>query len=88
MLKDIPFIKKNYADQIGALNQFIADVYPCLPNSDGKHIRFGGGTALAIYYFQHRLSFDIDLFVTDPQVMNYLSPKHWLEDTTLFNKDS
>lgn len=88
MLKNIDFIKENYTDQIDALNQFITDAYPYLPNNDSKQIRFGGGTALAIYYFQHRLSFDIDLFVTDPQIMNYLSPKHWLEDTTLFNKDS
>ncbi|MDY0120565.1 MAG: hypothetical protein RBR54_01375 [Sulfurimonas sp.] len=31
-----------------------------------------------MYYFQHRLSFDIDLFVTDVQILNYLSPKHFI----------
>jgi predicted nucleotidyltransferase component of viral defense system len=39
----------------------------------------------AIYYFQHRLSFDIDLFVTDIQILNYLSPKHWIDETDKFN---
>ena len=57
-------------------------------NRDNSLIRFGGGTALAIYYFQHRLSFDIDLFATDIQILNYLSPKHWIEETSLFNSSS
>ncbi len=85
MIKNIKFVKENYAEQIDALNGFIIDAYPHLPNKDNSLIRFGGGTALAIYYFQHRLSFDIDLFVTDVQVLNYLSPKHWIEETNLFN---
>ena len=88
MIKNIDFIKANYNDQINALNEFIKDVYPYLPNKDNSLIKFGGGTALAIYYFQHRLSFDIDLFVSDAQVLNYLSPKHWIEDTVAFNGDS
>jgi len=82
------FILKHYSLQFKALNQFMSDAYPLLPNRDNSLIRFGGGTALAIYYYQHRLSFDIDLFVTDFQIMNYLSPKHWLEDTSLFNKNT
>lgn len=79
------FIQEHYSEQIHALNSFIQDVYSYLPNQDHSLIRFGGGTALAIYYFQHRLSFDIDLFVTDVQVLNYLSPKHWIEETNNFN---
>ncbi|MBL0709095.1 MAG: GNAT family N-acetyltransferase [Sulfurimonas sp.] len=88
MINNKEFIKENYSDQINALNEFIKDVFPCLPNRDNSLIRFGGGTALAIYYFQHRLSFDIDLFVTDAQVLNYVSPKHWIEDAVAFNGDS
>ena len=85
MIKNKTFVMEHYQDQIDALEGFIKDAYPYLPNNDNSQIRFGGGTALAIYYFQHRLSFDIDLFVTDVQLMNYLSPKHWLEETNAFN---
>lgn len=79
------FILETYAKQIKALNDLISECKKLLPNNDLSFIRFGGGTALAIYHFQHRKSFDIDLFVTDPQILNYLSPKHWLEDSRLFN---
>jgi len=85
MIKNRAFVVKHYQDQINALEGFIQDAYPYLPNKNNSLIRFGGGTALAIYYFHHRLSFDIDLFVTDVQLMNYLSPKHWLEETDAFN---
>lgn len=78
-------IRDVYGEQIKALNDFMGDCFDILPNKDSSLIRFGGGTALAIYYFQHRRSFDIDLFVTDPQVMGYLSPKHWIEDSKNFN---
>lgn len=85
MKQNVYFLQQHYSEQISALNSFIKDAYPYLPNKDNSLIRFGGGTALAIYYFQHRLSFDIDLFVTDIQVLNYLSPKHWIEETNNFN---
>lgn len=85
MINNIEFLQEHYSEQIHALNSFIKDVYPYLPHQDHSLIRFGGGTALALYYFQHRLSFDIDLFVTDVQVLNYLSPKHWIEETDNFN---
>ena len=84
-MKNIDFLREHYSEQINALNSFIKDVYHFLPHQDHSLIRFGGGTALAMYYFQHRLSFDIDLFVTDVQVLNYLSPKHWIEETANFN---
>ena len=87
MIKNIKFVKENYYEQIDALNSFIKDAFAYLPNQNNSLIRFGGGTALAIYYFQHRLSFDIDLFVTDVQVLNYLSPKHWIEEVNSFNGD-
>jgi len=84
-MKNIEFIKEHYGEQIHALNSFIEDAYSSLPSQDHSTIRFGGGTALALYYFQHRLSFDIDLFVTDVQILNYLSPKHWIDETNKFN---
>lgn len=84
-MKNIEFIHEHYSEQIHALNSFMGDAYKYLPNRDNSTIRFGGGTALAIYYFQHRLSFDIDLFVTDIQILNYLSPKHWIDETNNFN---
>lgn len=87
-MKNIEFLHEHYHDQIQALNHFIADTYQFLPQQDRSLIRFGGGTALAIYYYQHRLSFDIDLFATDVQVLNYLSPKHWIDETNNFNSNS
>lgn len=87
-MQNIDFIKEYYQNQVDAYTAFINDAYPSLPNGDFSTIRFGGGTALAIYYFQHRLSFDIDLFVTDAQIINYLSPKHWLEESKVFNAHS
>lgn len=87
-MKNIEFLHEHYLEQIQALNHFIEDAYKFLPQKDHSLIRFGGGTALAIYYYQHRLSFDIDLFVTDMQVLNYLSPKHWIDETNNFNSSS
>ncbi len=87
MMSKVAFMHEHYVDQIDALKGFISDAFPYLPNKDSSFVRFGGGTALAIYYFQHRLSYDIDLFVTDSQIMSYLSPKHWLEETNDFNTD-
>lgn len=34
---------------------------------------FGGGTALAVFY-EHRISYDIDIFVSDSEVVTALSP--------------
>lgn len=87
-MNNIAFLREHYHDQIQALNHFIADTYQFLPQQDRSLIRFSGGTALAIYYYQHRLSFDIDLFVTDAQVLSYLSPKHWIDETNNFNSSS
>lgn len=41
---------------------------------------FGGGTALMLW-FNHRISLDIDLFFTNAQYLNYLTPR--LNDTAL-----
>lgn len=80
------FIKENYKDQIEALIQF----YPIINNAiksgvPKDFIKFGGGTALAMYYFQHRLSFDIDLFLSNQQSLSFFSPKLWIDDFDFFN---
>ncbi|MEA3523739.1 MAG: nucleotidyl transferase AbiEii/AbiGii toxin family protein, partial [Campylobacterota bacterium] len=77
------FIHENYVEQIKALELFFKDAFPS--TIDRNVIKFGGGTALSIYYFQHRLSFDIDLFLTDQQYLSYFSPKHWIEETNNFD---
>jgi len=41
---------------------------------------------LSIYYYQHRLSFDIDLFILNPQYLAYFSPKLWIEDYESFDQ--
>jgi len=79
----LDFIHGNYDEQIRALELFFKDACPSTINRDV--IKFGGGTALSIYYFQHRLSFDIDLFLIDQQYLSYFSPKHWIEDTGNFD---
>lgn len=35
---------------------------------------FGGGTVL-MFHFQHRISKDIDIFLTDPQLLGFFNPK-------------
>ena len=83
--KDLAFIFNNYNDQIEALNFFFKESgVKGIPSSK---IKFGGGTALAIYYFQHRLSFDIDLFVSDIQYLSFIRPKIWIDDSNSFQTD-
>jgi predicted nucleotidyltransferase component of viral defense system len=80
-------IKRIYKNQIDALNNFFEECGALLPGRDLSLMRFGGGTALAIYYFQHRMSFDVDLFVTDAQVLDCLRPEFWLVDGSRYFKD-
>ncbi|WP_066177197.1 nucleotidyl transferase AbiEii/AbiGii toxin family protein [Arcobacter porcinus] len=78
---NLDFIEEHYKEQIIALSLFFKE-------SGAKHIpsskiRFGGGTALTIYYFQHRLSFDIDLFQIF-SIWIILDQKCGLKNQTLF----
>lgn len=50
-----------------------------------KDLCFGGDTALALYHYQHRPSFDIDLFTHDSVLFESLRPSHWLHRTMLFD---
>ncbi|GAA7703178.1 nucleotidyl transferase AbiEii/AbiGii toxin family protein [Helicobacter pylori] len=84
--KSLSFIKNNFQAQIQALEQF----YPIIKNAlnlglNPSSIKFGGGTALSMYYFQHRLSFDIDLFVNDAQCLGFFSPKLWIDNCSHFD---
>jgi len=46
---------------------------------------FGGGTALSIFYFDHRKSFDIDIFITEIQVFDFLDPKWFIDESEFFD---
>ncbi len=48
--------------------------YKILDNAGIANWTFGGGTALMTYY-QHRRSKDVDIFITDAQLITYLSPR-------------
>ncbi|MDR0579206.1 MAG: nucleotidyl transferase AbiEii/AbiGii toxin family protein [Campylobacteraceae bacterium] len=80
-------IKNIYKYQINALNCFLDECVGLLPNKDMSLLRFGGGTALAIYYFQHRKSYDIDIFTTDPQVLDCIRPRFWLDESKYFKSN-
>lgn len=82
----IKFIKENYSEQIEALIKFYPMINSAIKAGIPKDsVKFGGGTALAMYYFQHRLSFDIDLFLADQQYLSFFSPKLWIDDFDSFN---
>ena len=61
---------KNFEPQIEALNsvyfELIKDIEDKVVLSNWW--AFGGGTALSIFHFQHRKSFDIDIFISEAQV--------------------
>jgi len=80
---------KNFNEQIKTLN----DVYYELikPIEDKSTIKnwwvFGGGTALSIFHFNHRKSFDIDIFITERQLFDFLNPKWFIDESTIFNNN-
>lgn len=83
---DIDFIRKHYKEQIAALNAF----YPAIDAAykagmPHNAISFGGSTALAMYHFQHRSTFDIVLFVKSTKHLSLLSPKRWLDSGSNFH---
>ena len=85
---NVEFVKNDYPKQIHALNQFLPIINDCIQSGVPREsLSFGGGTALAMYYLGHRKSFDIDLFINDPQCFAYFSPKHWIDDNPHIAKD-
>jgi len=82
-INNISFIQEYYSNQIKALELFWGETgAKSIPN---EKLKLGGGTALAIYYFGHRLSFDIDLFVEDVQYLDFIRPKLWIDESDHFN---
>jgi len=72
-----------YLDQIKDLDLFYQESN--IKSIPSDKVKFGGGTALSMYYFQHRLSFDIDLFVEDIQYLDFIRPKLWIDESNSFN---
>lgn len=64
---------------VGAWQDLLAQAYELLDSvsADGVEIpswSLGGGTVL-MFYYAHRLSKDIDIFVPDPQFLGYINPR-------------
>lgn len=79
---------ENYAEQIKAIKAISPILEKILyPHISKDELRFGGGTALAIYYYQHRLSFDLDFFVSDCQYLDLIRPKLWIDDYSSFSSE-
>jgi len=78
---------KNFKPQLEALNSVYFEIIKNIEDkvSLKKWWAFGGGTALSIFHFQHRKSFDIDIFVSEAQLFDFLDPKWYIDDTTVFN---
>jgi predicted nucleotidyltransferase component of viral defense system len=79
---------KNFEKQIDALNKVYYELIQGIENQ--AYLKnwwvFGGGTALAMFHFNHRKSFDIDIFITEAQVFDFLNPKWYIDETTLFEQ--
>jgi predicted nucleotidyltransferase component of viral defense system len=78
---------KNFDIQIATLNSVYYELLePIEKQSSLKNWWiFGGGTALSMFHFQHRKSFDIDIFITESQLFDFLNPKWYIDETTLFD---
>src|SRR3954468_21727452 len=55
--------------ELFSLGKSLMDLLP-----GGAFWSFGGGTSLALRY-DHRVSYDVDLFLADAQLVPYLSPR-------------
>ena len=79
----------NFEQQINTLNSVYYELLaPIEKQSTLKNWWvFGGGTALAMFHFNHRKSFDIDIFVTESQLFDFLNPKWYIDETNLFDSN-
>ncbi|QOG12372.1 nucleotidyl transferase AbiEii/AbiGii toxin family protein [Arcobacter sp. FWKO B] len=41
-----------------------------------------------MFHFQHRKSFDIDIFITESQLFDFLNPKWYIDETLLFDNSN
>lgn len=78
MRKWIGSLEFDFSEQKRAFEYIYEEILQKIPIEAWS---FGGGTALAMFYFNHRKSFDIDIFINDPQYFAYLSPKFYLEES-------
>jgi len=81
---------KNFKIQIDTLNSVYYELLK--PIEEQSSIKnwwvFGGGTALSMFHFNHRKSFDIDIFITESQLFDFLNPKWYIDETTLFDNSN
>lgn len=79
----------NFEQQINTLNRVYYEILvPIEKQSTLKNWWvFGGGTALAMFHFNHRKSFDIDIFITESQLFDFLNPKWYIDETELFDSN-
>jgi predicted nucleotidyltransferase component of viral defense system len=78
---------KNFEKQINTLDDVYYELLKPIENKitlDNWWV-FGGGTALSMFHFNHRKSFDIDIFITERQVFDFLDPKWFIDESELFN---
>ncbi|HUH43417.1 MAG TPA: nucleotidyl transferase AbiEii/AbiGii toxin family protein [Sulfurimonas sp.] len=80
---------KNFKIQIETLNKVYYELIQGIENqvSLKNWWVFGGGTALAMFHFNHRKSFDVDIFITEAQVFDFLNPKWYIDETALFDQN-
>jgi predicted nucleotidyltransferase component of viral defense system len=52
-----------FKQQIQVLEFLQKHIFSKIPKEFKKYYAFGGGTALSLCYFHHRLSFDVDIFI-------------------------
>ncbi len=71
---------QHFKPQIETLEFLLKNIFSKIPKEFKNYYAFGGGTALSLCYFQHRLSFDVDIFIYDAQLMNYINPQIFFED--------
>ena len=74
----------SFAEQLSALEAAYVNILRKIPLDAWS---FGGGTALALFYLQHRRSYHVDIFVHDPQYFSFLSPNWFVDDQEDFQSD-
>ena len=77
----------NFSQQINALNSVYYELLAPIEKQStlNNWWVFGGGTALSMFHFNHRKSFDIDIFITEAQLFDFLNPKWYIDETELFD---
>ena len=74
----------SFQEQISSLEAVYVNVLSRIPIEAWS---LGGGTALALFYLQHRRSYELDIFVHDPQSFAFLSPKWFIDHQPVFQAE-